>query len=45
MVMLSFSYAFATPAFFREGISLPSGAGTGTGMELEVAPPGMDLKY
>ena len=28
MVMLSFSYAFATPAFFREGISLPSGAGT-----------------
>jgi hypothetical protein len=28
IVMLSFSYAFASPVFFREGISLPSGAGT-----------------
>jgi hypothetical protein len=31
MVMLSFSYAFMSPAFFREGISLPSSFGTGTG--------------
>lgn len=28
IVMLSFSYAFASPLFFRDGISLPSGAGT-----------------
>jgi hypothetical protein len=30
MVILSFSYAFTSPAFFREGISFPSGAGTGS---------------
>jgi hypothetical protein len=30
MVLLSFSYAFASPAFFRDGISVPSGAGTGS---------------
>lgn len=30
-VLLTFSYAFASPAFFRDGISLPSGTGTGTG--------------
>lgn len=30
MVLLSFSYAFASPAFFREGITIPSGTGTGT---------------
>jgi len=31
MVMLAFSYAFTSPAFFREGISFPSSFGTGTG--------------
>jgi hypothetical protein len=30
MIMLSFSYAFMSPAFFTEGISFPSGAGTGS---------------
>jgi hypothetical protein len=30
MVMLAFSYAFMSPAFFRDGISFPSGAGTGS---------------
>ncbi|TKB90022.1 MAG: hypothetical protein E8D41_13030 [Nitrospira sp.] len=30
MVLLSFSYVFNTPSFFREGISFPSGAGTGS---------------
>jgi hypothetical protein len=30
MVMLSFSYAFLSPAFFYEDISLPSSIGTGT---------------
>jgi hypothetical protein len=30
MVMLAFSYAFMSPSFFREGISFPSGAGTGS---------------
>ena len=30
MVMLSFSYAFMSPSFFRDGISFPSGAGTGS---------------
>jgi hypothetical protein len=30
MVLLSFSYVFMTPSFFREGISFPSGAGTGS---------------
>jgi hypothetical protein len=30
MVMLSFSYAFASPAFFRDGISVPSGVGAGS---------------
>ena len=30
MVLLSFSYVFKTPSFFREGISFPSSAGTGS---------------
>ena len=30
MVMLTFSYAFASPAFFRDGISVPSGVGAGS---------------
>ena len=30
IVMLSFSYAFTSPSFFREGISFPTGAGTGS---------------
>ena len=30
MVLLSFSYAFMSPAFFREGISFPSSAETGS---------------
>ncbi len=30
MVLLSFSYAFTSPSFFREGISFPSGGGTGS---------------
>ena len=30
IVILSFSYVFITPSFFREGISFPSGAGTGS---------------
>jgi hypothetical protein len=30
IVILSFSYAFTSPSFFREGISFPSGAGTGS---------------
>jgi hypothetical protein len=30
MVVLSFSYVFNTPSFFREGISFPSAAGTGS---------------
>ena len=30
VVLLSFSYAFMSPAFFNEGISLPSGVGTGS---------------
>ena len=30
VVLLSFSYAFTSPSFFREGISVPSGAGTGS---------------
>ncbi len=30
MVMLTFSYAFMSPSFFREGISFPSGDGTGS---------------
>lgn len=30
VVLLSFSYAFMSPTFFNEGISLPSGAGTGS---------------
>jgi hypothetical protein len=30
IVMLSFSNAFTSPSFFREGISFPSGAGTGS---------------
>ena len=30
MVILSLSYVFNTPSFFREGISFPSGAGTGS---------------
>jgi hypothetical protein len=30
IVLLSFSYAFVSPTFFREGISLPSGGGTGS---------------
>ncbi|MEO8341301.1 MAG: hypothetical protein ABI604_16595 [Nitrospirota bacterium] len=30
IVMLSFSYAFTSPSFFREGISFPSGAGSGS---------------
>ena len=30
VVLLSFSYAFTSPSFFREGISFPSGTGTGS---------------
>jgi len=30
IVLLSFSYAFTSPSFFREGISFPSGGGTGS---------------
>ncbi|TKB59324.1 MAG: hypothetical protein E8D49_08360 [Nitrospira sp.] len=30
MVLLSFSYAFMSPSFFREGISFPSGGGAGS---------------
>ncbi len=30
IVLLSLSYAFTSPSFFREGISFPSGAGTGS---------------
>ena len=30
VVLLSFSYAFTSPSFFREGISFPSGVGTGS---------------
>jgi hypothetical protein len=28
MLLLAFSYAFVSPDFFREGVSIPSGGGT-----------------